>query len=109
MPYHDPEGDRLTWLSFCLIADKLEADPSLLRIPLENIARWLRQGHWAKAQLDQWRQWIEAAQTSPEGMTCLLALLRDDSEESREWKGYAPFAGTLTDNERRRFLCTSRH
>ena len=37
-PYHDPEGDRMAHLQFCLIADKIEADPSLLRIPLANIA-----------------------------------------------------------------------
>ncbi|MFO1484442.1 MAG: hypothetical protein U1F71_13870 [Verrucomicrobiaceae bacterium] len=109
MPYHDPEGDRLAHQQFCLIADKIEADPALLRIPLENIERWLGRGHWAGRELNQWRQWIEAAQVSPAGMTRLLDLLRDDSEEAREWKGFAPFAGVLTTEERRGFLCASRH
>ena len=105
----DSEGDVRAWKRFCLIADKIEADPSLLRIPLANIARWLGNGHWAKVELGQWREWLEAAQTSPQGMQRLLDLLRDDSEESREWKDFAPFAGILSTVERRQFLCTSRH
>jgi hypothetical protein len=109
MPYHDPEGDRLAHQQFCLIADKIEADPALLRIPLENIERWLGRGHWAGRELNQWRQWIETAQDSPAGMTRLLDLLRNDSEEAREWKGFSPFAGVLTPEERQGFLCASRH
>ncbi len=108
-PYHDPEGDRMAHLQYCFIADKIEADPTLLRIPLANIARWLGNGHWAKKELAQWRTWIEAAQASRQGMQRLLDLLRDDSEESREWKGFEPFPGVLNTQERRQFLCTSRH
>jgi len=109
MPYHDPEGDRLAHQQFCLIADKIEADPALLRIPLENIERWLGRGHWAVREWNQWRQWIDSAQTSPSAMKRLLELLRDDSEEARELKGFAPFAGVLTTEERRGFVCASRH
>jgi len=109
MPYHDPTGDRLAHQQFCLIADKIEAEPALLRIPLENIERWLARGHWAGRELSQWRQWIEAAQASAGGMKRLLDLLRDDSEETRDWKGFSPFAGVLTTKERQSFLCVSRH
>ena len=46
-----------------MVADKLErADPAsreaLLRIPLENIDRWLANGHTAPHRLEQWRQII---------------------------------------------------
>lgn len=109
MPYHDPEGDRLAHQQFCLIADKIEADPALLRIPLENIERWIARGHWAQSELSQWRQWIGSAQTSSSSMKRLLELLRDDSEKAREWKGFSPFAGVLTPTERQNFLCASRH
>jgi hypothetical protein len=105
----DSEGDVLAWKRFCLIADKIEADPSLLRIPLDNIDRWLGNGHWAKRELTQWREWIVHAQSSPEGMTRLLDLLRDDSEEARDWKGFSPFPGVLTKEERRLTQWTSRH
>ena len=94
---------------YLLMADKIEADPSLLRIPLENIARWLARGHTAKRELGQWRQWIEAARVSSAGMKRLLDLLRDDSEESRDWKGFSPFAGLLTDEEIAPLVWTSRH
>lgn len=108
-PYHDPEGDRIAHLQFCLIADKIEADPSLLRIPLANIARWLGNGHWAKKELAQWRTWIEAAQASSQGMQRLLDLLRDDSEQAREWKGWEPFPGVLNKDEMEPLTWTSRH
>jgi len=46
-----------------LIADKYErADPAsreaLLRIPLENIDRWLANRHTAPHRVEQWRQII---------------------------------------------------
>lgn len=109
MPYHDPTGDLLAFRQFCRIADKIEADPAVLEIPLANIRRWLGDGHWAKRELGQWRRWIEDAQSSPEGLGFLLALLRDDSEESRDWKGFSPFPGILTKAERQEGLCISRH
>lgn len=109
MPYHDPEGDRLAHQQFCLIADKIEANPALLCIPLENIERWLGRGHWAVRELSQWRQWVEAAQQSPAGMNRLLDLLRDDGEEAREWKGFDPFPGVLGESELSPLTWTSRH
>ena len=50
-----------------LVADKIERDPALLRVPLENIDRWLANGHTAPHRLEQWRQIILRAQESPEG------------------------------------------
>ena len=84
-----------------LVADKLERDPSLLRIPLENIDRWIARGHTAPHRLEQWRQIILRAQQSAEGLQELLALLRDRSEETQRLRDFAPFAGVLTTQERR--------
>lgn len=108
-PYHDPTGDWMAHQRYLLMADKIEADPSLLHIPLENMERWLARGHMAKRQLAQWRTWIEAAQETEAGMKRLLDFLRDDSEESRDWKGFSPFAGILTDEEMAPYVWTSRH
>ena len=83
-----------------LVADKLEQDPSLLRIPLENIDRWLANGHTAPHRLESWRQIILRAQQSPEGFGELLALLRDRSEVTERAREFAPFAGVLTAAER---------
>jgi hypothetical protein len=83
-----------------LVADKLEREPSLLRVPLENIDRWLANGHPAPHRLEQWRQIIVRAQASPEGFQELLALLHDRSEATERLRDFAPFAGVLTAAER---------
>ncbi|MBI4025771.1 MAG: hypothetical protein HY360_12375 [Verrucomicrobia bacterium] len=83
-----------------LVADKLERDPALLRIPLENIDRWLANGHTAPQRLEQWRQIILRAQQTSEGFQELLALLRDRAEATERLREFAPFAGVLTAAER---------
>ena len=83
-----------------LVAEKLERDHSLLRVPLENIDRWLANGHTAPHRLEQWRQIILQAQASPEGFQDLLTLLRDRSETTERLRDFAPFAGVLTAAER---------
>ena len=94
-----------------LVADKLEqADPAaraaLLRIPLDNINRWLANGHTAPHRLEQWRQILRRAQESSEGFEALLALLRDPGEEAVHLKSFDPFPGVLTTLERREYLST---
>jgi|SRR5213594_1495863 len=84
-----------------LVADKLEREPSLLRIPMENIDRWLANGHSAPHRLEQWRQILIRAQGSPEGFHELLRLLRDPGETAQRLRDFAPFAGVLTTEERR--------
>jgi hypothetical protein len=86
------------------VADKIECDPSLLRIPLENIERWLANGHTAPHRLEEWRGIILRAQESPEGFHALLDLLRDTDENASRLKDFAPFAGLLTREERRAAL-----
>ena len=83
-----------------LVAEKLARDPSLLRVPLENIDRWLPNGEVSPPRLEQWRQIILRAQASPEGFQELLTLLRDQSEATERLRDFAPFAGVLTAAER---------
>lgn len=103
------EGDRMEHERFCLIAEKIEADPTLLLIPLENINRWMSRGHHARKPLEKWASVIREAQHSPEGMAQLIQILRDDSEEARFFKGFEPFPGVLNADELDRFSWTSRH
>lgn len=84
---------------FRAIADKIEQNPRVLSIPLANIARWLEKGHSSAARLNGWRAKIEEAVQSPAGMAALLNLLRDESPEARQWKGFSPFPGVLTPDE----------
>jgi hypothetical protein len=83
-----------------LDADKIERDPSLLRIPLENIDRWIANGHTAPHRLEQWRSILLQAQASPDGFQELLKLLRDRSEATERLREFSPFAGVLTAAER---------
>ena len=102
-------GDQVSADRFRLMADKIEADPALLEIPLANIARWLAQGHSAAARLEQWRAIILEAKSSAAGMAKLLALLRDQSWEALLFKGYSPFPGILSEAELETLSWTSRH
>lgn len=83
---------------FHLIADKIEDDPSLLGIPLENIRRWAAAGHSHARWHEQWRLLLTAAQHSTEALHRLTARLRSD--EYDELKGFSPFAGILSQEER---------
>lgn len=88
-----------------LVADKLEqADPTtraqLLRIPLDNIDRWLANGHTSPYRLEQWRRMLQLAAESPPGFADLLCVLRDLSETAQRAKDFAPFAGVLSRQER---------
>lgn len=102
-------GDEVSAERYRLIADKIEADPSLLEIPLANIARWLSQGHSAVKRLEGWRGMLQAAQTSREGMAKVLFILRDEEWESMMWKGFSPFPGILNKEELARLSWSSRH
>ena len=102
-------GDEISGERFCLIADKIEADPVLLQIGLNNIARWLGRGHSATKRLESWRSMILAAQTSSEGMSKLLGLLRDPSPDAIMWKEYSPFPGVLNKEELDRLSWTTSH
>jgi hypothetical protein len=102
-------GDEVSADRYRLIADKIEADPSLLDIPLANISRWLANGHSAVKRLEGWRRMILDAKASQEGMARLLFILRDQEWESVMWKGYSPFPGILTKSERESLSWSSRH
>lgn len=84
---------------FAAIAGKIEQEPSLLVIPLNNIARWLAKGHPSVARLNAWKSKIEKAERSASEFAALLSLLRDSSPEAMQWKGFSPFAGVLTPAE----------
>ncbi len=92
-----------------LVADKLErADATtrdaLLRIPLENIDRWLAIRQSAPHRLEQWRHIILRARQSEEGFRELLKLLRDAGEPAVRLKAFDPFPGILTTLERRDYI-----
>jgi len=66
------------------VADKLEADPSLLRIPLANISRWINTGVLSAPEwYHRWRDLLEQATRDPVSLRSVLIILRTDTEETR--------------------------
>jgi hypothetical protein len=84
------------------VAHKLEADPSLLRIPLKNIDRWISQGVLSAPEwFRRWRELLERARHDAASLRSVLIILRTDTEEARRWRDFSPFAGVLSAAERR--------
>jgi hypothetical protein len=106
---HDPEGDIQEHRMFCLIADKIEADPGLLRIARENLDRWLARSLRPHPEYEKWHILVTDAMRSTAGLKCLIRLLRNDSPEARHFKGFDPFPGLLTKTERAQTQWISRH
>ena len=94
------------------VADRLEQDPSLLRIPLENIDRWLARGVLSTPRrFQRWRELLENARSDASAFRRVLGLLRSDTEEARHWRDFSPFAGVLSSAERRKIIrrCSYSH
>lgn len=92
--------------SWLYTADKIERQPELLDIPLQNIERWIAMDRLGDVRpLITWREMIERARQSAEGFYELLTFLRDDGEYARYLKSCTPFPGVLNKEERRRFAC----
>ena len=102
-------GDEVLADRFRLMAAKIEANPLLLSIPLENVERWLAKGHSAVERLTEWRAVLIEATVSEAGLAKLLELLRDQSAEAVFFKEFAPMPGILTREELDRLSWTSAH
>jgi len=79
-----------------LIADKIEAQPDLLKRAVETLERWIAQRHPAPPPvLLEWREILRQAT-----LTEILALLRSNSDEARRLRQSSPFCGILSPEER---------
>ena len=111
MPYDPRPANAGRLKMFHLIADKIEQDPAWLQTGLDNIARWIANGSTQQDKLREWERMILAARDSEEGMEVLLKALREDSERAEFFRNFAPFAGVLTNTERRPLIleCSFSH
>jgi len=102
------EQNRLIHRRWLFLADKIEADPALLKIAVRNISRWKQSdrlgNRWA---LNIWSELIEKVETSQKGLGELLHLIRADDDRSRQLKSCSPFPGILTTQELDQFTCAS--
>lgn len=81
----------------CLIVRKVDAKPRLLNVARRNVESWLaRYGHSAPAALEEWRAIL--SRPWPE----IASILVDPGERGARLRQSSPFAGVLTQAERRR-------
>jgi hypothetical protein len=92
------DHSRLDARSFALhslVAKKLVSDPSLLEVARDNVLRWQAINDTVSIALTEWEQ-ILAGQLDD-----IIALLVDHSEHATRLRQSSPFAGVLTDAERK--------
>lgn len=82
-----------------LIADKLEANPYLIRIAQENLSRWIGETASAASAHLEWQQILNA-----KSLKEVLSLLRTPTDEGQRLRQSNPFAGLLTPQERWQIL-----
>ena|SRR6478735_8967034 len=89
--HHFRREDRtLRWQR---IAKHIGTHPAELSIPLENIERWLALGRVHPAPLLEWKQRIQAAQSSPAAFRELIDFLAAPNHDVEPLKSCSPFVG----------------
>lgn len=92
--------DRTSLLLHQAVAERLRDDPALLAIARRNVARWRSFGSDSPQQLWAGR-WGERLEWSLERL--IGFLLRED-DEAQQYRSCSPFAGVLTQAQRRKIL-----
>ena len=93
---HWHEADRRALKMMRLIVAKIDADPSLVQICVENMKRWKRQNDGYQPRcLDQWGELFAS-----EPWERLRERLLEQSDEGQRLRTSHPFAGVLTQEER---------
>ena len=94
---HWHEADRRALALMRLTVAKIDADPSLVQIGIENMKRWRAQrGGCQPRCLDQWDERFARG----EPWERIRARLLEESDEGPRLRKSHPFAGVLTDEER---------
>ena len=79
-----------------LIAKKVQADPALLDKARQNVRRWQESEGSPKLALAEWEQILSAP------VNQVAQFLAERSERATRLRQSSPFAGILTEAERRR-------
>ena len=90
------EHDRRSLALMRLTVAKIDADPTLLQIGVENMERWRKQRGYQPKCLDQWEEWFAGG----EPWERIRARLLEESDEGQRLRTSHPLTGLLTDEER---------
>jgi hypothetical protein len=91
--------DRLALAYHHAIAERLLASPEeVLGVARDNLLRWIQRhaGTGTVQALKEWQDLIETRTVAE-----LAAIMTDDSDEGQRLRQSTPFAGVLSDDERR--------
>ena len=75
------------------IARHIETHPEDLAIAMENLDRWQALGRVHPGPIHDWRDRINAARASTEGMRALLQFMEEPNHDSEPIKSCSPFVG----------------
>jgi len=88
--------------AFPLLSEHVRQNPALLLQARETLLKWKKNGLVSQTRFEQWRIILDDAIQDNAGMKRLLDLLLDESDQARQIKDFAPFAGLLPREERRK-------
>ena len=77
-----------------MVYTKIRANPALLEIARENLARWAPAAGRSRHYMDAWGEILDRP------LEDMLALIFEDTEEMRAMRQNNPFAGILDPHER---------
>jgi hypothetical protein len=98
-PWSHPWLDQLGLCYHRAVAEKIRARPDLLRIAIDNIDRWLSQNDYPsgpRKALLEWRGILVSASQNE-----IVERMLDPSEAGHQRRQNTPFAGILSDEERK--------
>ena len=92
-----PHIDRRSLEMARLVVEKIDADPSLFRIGHENLQRWRRvRGGGLPPCREEWKELLKRPWSQ------IREILLDESDEGQRLRSSHPFAGLVSEKERRR-------
>lgn len=85
-----------------LIARKIKNNPDVIGMALTTLKKWEMLGEVPGNRMKEWRNILVKARTGRRGREALTTILRSRSEKNLRLLDFAPFAGVLTREERRK-------
>jgi hypothetical protein len=80
------------------ICKKLQNNPDLIQIPINNIQRWEQREGWTDPALQEWKTLLNGPRER------IYKILTGTDSESQRIRSSNPFAGVLTQEERNQIM-----
>ena len=77
-----------------IVVERIDADPSLVKVAHENLERWRRLHETLGRAVEEWEQILKRPWSE------IRAILLDESDEGQRLRSTHPFRGIVTEEER---------